>query len=125
MREYAETLQKDSKFHSFPEYLQKKELIGMMQGSHLFSIDQVSPFFGTIVDVVYRNESDHEITELFTSYMNLCIFLQRDGLLPFWSAEELSSFLKNLDTSRRRAIEFSVRTRSQMGVRKSDIYLIT
>lgn len=66
-------------------------LIGMILASQLDSINQVSSFIRAIVDLMCGNESSPKITELFTSYADICMVLEKDSLSHFWSKRELSS----------------------------------
>lgn len=84
-------LQKGSfRFQLFKE----NSLAWMLQASHLESMDQVSAFFGAIIDVMCDHKSSPEVTELFTSYVNICMFLQNDDVSSFWTQQELNSLCK-------------------------------
>lgn len=58
-------------------------LIGMLQASHLDFVDQASPFFEAVVDVMCGGDFRPKITELFPSYVDFRMFLQREGLCSF------------------------------------------
>lgn len=94
-------------------------LTGMLQVSHLDSVDHVSPLFGATVDVTCGNNSSSEIIELFKSYVNLRMFLQKDSLCPFLSEQELTSLRKKIRNfkSKRRKV-FGAYHAPNMGTQK-------
>lgn len=90
----------------------------------LHNIKQVSFFFGAIVDAMCGNEASPKITEIFSSFDDLCMFLQKNSLCPFWSEGELTSFQKEIESLKGWVRMFLVSTRHQIWVRGSGIFSI-